>query len=408
MNIKETILVGVVCLVCGGTVQAQTEQWQFQGYSIGADASGAAYAPMGAMPDVVRINSTYYMYYIAKYGSANAIWYASSPDMINWTVEDTIMTASLDPANRIYNLGGPGILKLANGDYRLFYRTSQDVTFPDEPLFHIRSMISSDGIHFTHEGIRVEIQPYQADSYFKSASHPAVYKDMNGDTKAIITGRDSTMDIGSPAGLYTASSADEGLTWTDFAPLYEKCHDPVVILDSAGIYHMYTSYLGTSHREAVSTDGINWPVTADSMAMKQGAILLDEGSTTYVIADLGAAVKSNGEIVLYSNYKPLGPGAWVDIAYYYFGGYTGMTETSASEEIRVYPNPATEMLVIELKESDAADFCLIMDMKGSIVSKQNLTGQKTIVDVSALPGGIYSLVVQNRNDQTTHRIVLYN
>ncbi len=169
-------------------LNAQYEVWQHAGFSVGVDVVGGGNAPMGAMPDVVYIGSQYFMYYVAKYGAANAFYYATSPDMITWTVQDTIMTASLDTTNRIYELGGPGILKLNNGQYRLFYRTAQKPAPFTEPLFHIRSMISSDGINFTHEaGVRVENQTYQPSSYFKSASHPSVYKDINGNTKAIIT-----------------------------------------------------------------------------------------------------------------------------------------------------------------------------------------------------------------------------
>lgn len=334
------------------TSRAQYELWQFQGYSIGVDAPAAGYAPMGAMPDIALINSTYYMYYVAKYGTANAIWYATSPDMINWTVQDTIMTASLDPANRIYNLGGPGILKLDNGNYRLFYRTSQDVVFPAEPEFHIRSMISSDGINFTHEaGVRVECQPYLADSYFLSASHPAVYKDAFGNTRAIITGRDSSMVINQPAGLYTATSPDEGLTWENFTPLYDKCHDPVVVLDSGGVYHMYTSYLGSAHREVTSIDGTSWPVVPDSMTFMQSGSILTEESTPYLIADLGAGVLPTGEIVIYSNHRPSAPGAWINIAYFYIDLTSGIDETATELPVLIYPNPATDLIYFDLDET---------------------------------------------------------
>lgn len=129
---------------------------------------------------------------------------------------------------------------------------------------------------------------------FKSASHPAIYKDANGNTKGIITGRDSSMSINSPAGLYIASSNDEGLTWSNFQPLYAQCHDPIVILDSNHVYHMYTSLMASGHREVVSTDGITWPATPDTMLIKKGSLVLNEGTSAYIIADLGAAVKTTG------------------------------------------------------------------------------------------------------------------
>jgi len=327
-------------------INAQVEIWNWQGDSIGANATGDANCAMGAMPDVALIDSQYIMYYIARYNNVNAIYYATSPDMSNWAVQDTIMTASEDTTNRIYDLGGPGILKLNNGQYRLFYRTAQKRIPPNEPLFHIRSMISNDGIHFTHEGIRIDNKTYDPTSYFKSASHPAVYKDIFGNTKAIITGRDTTMNINSPAGLYTASSPDEGLTWTNFAPLYEKCHDPVVIKDSLNIYHMYTSYMGSGHREAISLDGITWPVAPDSMLLQQGTIPLNESNSAYIIADLGAAVDSLGNIVLYSNHKTLGPGAWTNVAYFHSSNSVNTITKNANDEFIVFPNPSSNSIKI--------------------------------------------------------------
>lgn len=375
---------------------AQYEVWQHQGYSIGVDATGGGIAAMGAMPDVVHIGSQYFMYYVAKYGAANAFYYATSPDMINWTVQDTIMTASLDTNNRIYDLGGPGILKLDNGQYRLFYRTAQKSTPPNEPLFHIRSMISSDGIHFTHEaGVRVENQTYQSNSYFKSASHPSVYKDINGNTKAIITGRDTTMNINSPAGLYTASSTDEGLTWNNFSPLYAKCHDPIVIRDSNDLYHMYTTYLGESHREATSTDGIFWPSTADSMIIKQGSTILNEQSSIHIIADLGAAVKANGEIVLYSNYKPLGPGAWIDIAYYSPDITSGVENANENINCIVYPNPSTDFFMIS-QSTDQILFLKIYSGLGEMVYEGSIKNGDRI-EIDSWVNGMYYFSISRNN-----------
>jgi len=400
---KNSYLILMFILLSTKVARSQYEQWNFQAYAIGANATGGANCPMGAMPDIALINGTYYMYYVAKYGTLNAIWYASSPDMLTWTVEDTIMTASSDPSNRIYDLGGPGILPLDNGDFRLYYRTAQQATFPDEPLFHIRSMISSDGINFTHEGIRVECQPYLPNSYFLSASHPAVYKDQNGDTKAFITGRDSTMNINDPARLYTATSPDEGLTFENFTPMYNGCHDPVVILDSIGTYHMYTSYLGSGHREATSADGITWPVGLDTMYMYQGATLLTEETSPVSIADLGAGVLPNGAIMLYSNYKSA-PGAWTNIASFIFGGYAEMEE-GKNNSFLVYPNPACTQITIL---NSAPGMLHIYTMTGQHVRQIELTEFQNEVSLIDLIPGQYVLYFQSGNTNEKTLITLIN
>src|ERR1044072_85134 len=117
---KKLLFLLITAILFPRISSAQYDVWDFQGYSIGADVVGPGNCAMGAMPDVIQINSTFYMYYIARYNNVNAVYYATSPDMVTWTVQDTIMTASADTTNRIYDIGGPGVMKLNNGQYRLF------------------------------------------------------------------------------------------------------------------------------------------------------------------------------------------------------------------------------------------------------------------------------------------------
>jgi hypothetical protein len=397
---KNVLLAIVFSCLLSLPLCAQYDVWDFQGYSIGADVAGAGNCQMGAMPDVILIGNTYYMYYIARYNNVNAIYYATSPDMISWDVQDTVMCASSDTTNRIYDIGGPGVMKLNTGQYRLFYRTSQKVSPPNEPLFHIRSMISNDGIHFTHEGVRVEIQTYNPTSYFKSASHPSMYKDAFGNTRAIITGRDTSMNINSPAGLYTATSPDEGLTWTNFTPLYPKCHDPIVVKDSLNVYHLYTSYLGTGHVDAVSPDGISW--TRDSILIMQGSTVLNEQTSSSIIADLGAAVLPTGNIVLYSNYKPNAPGPWVDIAYYFLSPTSGMEEENAGESGLLYPNPSNRF--INVTDPQRYSACEIFNLNGQLIASQDIASDGTI-DVGELVAGMYFVHLISADGISIERII---
>lgn len=401
---KKLLLLPAAVFLLVLPAKAQDETWNFQGYSIGLDVVGAGNCQMAAMPDIIRINSTYYMYYVARYGNANAFYYATSPDMINWAVQDTIMTGSTDTTSRLYDLGGPGVMKLSNGNYRLFYRTSQKMSPPNEPLYHIRSMYSTDGIHFTHEsGVRIENQTYQPGSFFKSASHPSVYKDINGNTRLIMTGRDTSMNLNSPAGLYTATSSDEGMTWSNFTSLYPLCHDPVVVRDSGGIYHMYTSYMGTGHWKAVSSDGISWPASPDSLLMMQGTTLLNEQTSPNIIADLGAGIKTTGEIVLYSNYKPSGPGAWRDIAYFTIDLSSGISNQAGISGVSCFPNPASGNIRIN-GASEAFTSCELLDIRGSVLRLEN-PDASGIIDISELAPGIYFLRLKGADNCPVLRFV---
>jgi len=163
---KALILVTSFTIALSFHAKAQTQTWNMQGLSIGQNATNAsANCNEAFMPDVHKIGSQYIMYYSSKtIGGVSAISYASSPDLKNWTVQDTILSGSSDTTNREYIVGGPRLVKTKTGQYRLFYRCTQKHSGTQEPQYHIRSAISSNGTLFVKEGVRIKIKAYQSNS----------------------------------------------------------------------------------------------------------------------------------------------------------------------------------------------------------------------------------------------------
>jgi hypothetical protein len=73
----------------------------------------------------------------------------------------------------------------------------------------------------------------------------------------------------------------------------------------------------------------------------------------------------------------------------------------------VYPNPAQEVITIQLNEEIAATFTL-MDSKGVEVRSDDLTGLFTIINTSGLSNGIYFLSINDGNSTSTTKIILNN
>jgi hypothetical protein len=72
---------------------------------------------------------------------------------------------------------------------------------------------------------------------------------------------------------------------------------------------------------------------------------------------------------------------------------TGIQSEEQSEsEVKVYPNPANEQLIIEITEH--VDF-LLYDIMGRQVIKQALQAAKIVVDISTLPEGLYIYRIGN-------------
>lgn len=71
---------------------------------------------------------------------------------------------------------------------------------------------------------------------------------------------------------------------------------------------------------------------------------------------------------------------------------------------KVYPNPATDYIVVEnLKGGEIA----ILNMNGSTVLRQNVVNDKTTIDVSKLPGGVYILKTVSGPNTGTTKFVKY-
>ena len=379
------------------TVKSQVEIWNYQGNSIGLDATGAAITNECFMPEIVKIGSTYFMYYTGRYSGKACISYATSPDMVTWTVQDTIMVSSGVTTDREYEVGGPSVIKTSTGQYRMYYRCCEAYAVGPPP-YHIRSAISSDGINFTKEGIRIDIQPYDPTSYWLLAGQSAFYLDAGGNPRVIITGTDSTMVLGMPSRLYTASSSDGGLTWGGFTPLYSGQHDPVVIKDSSGTYHLYASYLLQGHRKAESPDGVGWPATADSILLQESAGPLTEESSPNMIADLGAGVDASGKVVLYSNYKPFTPGPWRDVAYYELDTTTGINDLIVSTNIDVYPNPVTDEIRFNLSSNGKIKI-LFFNSFGEIVFTGIINSNSSVLCSNWQPGIYFYSITNSKNNE---------
>jgi hypothetical protein len=67
---------------------------------------------------------------------------------------------------------------------------------------------------------------------------------------------------------------------------------------------------------------------------------------------------------------------------------SGLTDYNSEAGLRIYPNPVSGFLTVELNTESAPEI-LISNGLGQVVLTFNRTGQSTPVDVSALPAGIY-------------------
>lgn len=387
ITMKKSLFTIYFILLLNICLFGQNVTFNYQEYSIGSSLSGQSYFPRAMMPEVVKVGAEYIMYFAYESPTENFIMYATSNDMLTWQVGDTILKGSIDTTDREFIIGGARVIKLPNGQYRMFYRASQKYT--SSPYYHIRSAISNDGKSFTKEGVCIEIQNYNPNSFFKHVGHSEFYYDAGNNLRALLTAKDTTMPNNQPDNIYLAQSSDGGLTWSNFVSKYTSCHDPVVIKDSTQTYHAYFTYLNTHFFTVNSTNGASWPSTTDTLYMIQNNDTITESSSPIKIADLGAGVDGSGSIVIFSNHSTQ-PGPWTHIAYWYKTGTTSIASIDAFATINIFPNPFSLQTTLWVTEPLNNATLTVNNCFGQTVAQiKKINGQTVVLNRDNLAIGLY-------------------
>lgn len=88
-----------------------------------------------------------------------------------------------------------------------------------------------------------------------------------------------------------------------------------------------------------------------------------------------------------------------------FGTFETNSVKSVQENIaKVYPNPATNKLYIEMQHNNAAEL-YVYDMSGKIVMSAKTNDKVTLLSTEALPAGNYMLQIINGNNRAAVRFV---
>lgn len=132
-------------------------------------------------------------------------------------------------------------------------------------------------------------------------------------------------------------------------------------------------------------DNINLPDSNSNEPASHGAVsfkvALRSGLPT------GTQIKNRGYI-----YFDLNAPVITNTALNTLSSPTGVREVAATTETKVYPNPATNEVFIEIADEGEMS---IMDTKGSVVVRTHVAAGKTAIDISRLPAGLYILKTVN-------------
>lgn len=111
----------------------------------------------------------------------------------------------------------------------------------------------------------------------------------------------------------------------------------------------------------------------------------------------GASSYSIGQICYTTNASSAGSSAQgVQHAYEILS--VGNQNVDYSLSITTYPNPVTEMLVLEIKNyaSESLNY-IFYDLQGKAIDSKNITSAYTQINVSEIPSATYLLIIYNNN-----------
>lgn len=87
--------------------------------------------------------------------------------------------------------------------------------------------------------------------------------------------------------------------------------------------------------------------------------------------------------------------------------FTSVLENEASSLLKVFPNPATDEVIIALPEAETMDFDIsLRDMQGQVLLKSQLrAGESIVLKRNRLPAGLYILVAKNQERIYTSKLI---
>jgi photosystem II stability/assembly factor-like uncharacterized protein len=176
-------------------------------------------------------------------------------------------------------------------------------------------------------------------------------------------------------------STDLGNNWVDISASLPDIPVNDIVQDGFGNLFVATD-VGVV---ATADEGVNWSVLGENLpSVVVTDLHIHEGSQFLFAATFGR-----------STYK-------IDIS----NDILTQDETVFSSEVKVYPNPASEMVTISNASNSEKSSVSIYDVMGRVVKQLDFKGKELQLSVENFQPGIYYLKISEGKKQTTKKLIV--
>jgi len=210
---------------------------------------------VGNVPFVYPLESGgYRLYFCGMNGALSAL----SQDGLNFAVEPGVRMHGCDPS----------LVKLDDGRYRLYYKMASGPGGPGQSIHKAYSAISTDGLNFIDEGLRLESENTIDNGW---VSVPEVVRTFDGRWRMYyVSARES------PANMIVSAVSDDGLNFVrEEGVRVQGMVDPAILTLPNGQYWLFGMVgLGAQGtqvmRSATSADGLRFVMDNDILVRAGG------------------------------------------------------------------------------------------------------------------------------------------
>lgn len=186
----------------------------------------------------------------------------------------------------------------------------------------------------------------------------------------------------------------------------------LVANNNASIGNDISGTVTSNNYNLVATDDLNvfaeQSNDIEGTAPNLGPLQFNSGTTmTHALEAGSEGIDDGNPADQFNDQRDNTPDGTRDIGSFERNKSVGINDPEELANISVYPNPSTGNFTLEMKELNTEATIRIVTYTGSIISEEVVnTNSPYPFDISGLPAGIYTVVIETDSDTSTRRVTL--